>query len=411
MNPIDRRDFLVRAAGTLGAVAIAPSLEAVRFAAGASAEIAVIGVGRQGQAIAAELATIEAARVVALCDPDDRRLAAGKRRVPDAAAYADHRELLDKHPALAAVVVATPTHTHRAIVDDALSAGRHVYCEAPLAHTVDDARAIAAAARKSGRVFQSGLTARSNPVYKLARSFFRSDSVRDPVGLAAGWARKTSWRTPAGDPARDRALNWRLDPDVSPGLAGELGTQQFETFHYFLDRFPIAVTGRGGILANADGRSVPDTIACTLEFDRGLCAQYDATLGNSYLGEWELFRGTNAAIRLAQTHGWMFKEADAPTQGWEVYANRQQFHKDEGITLIADATQLASQGKLQDGVGLPRTPTYYALADFLKSILENAPVVCTAEDGLRATIVGLLANRAVVTGQRIEIDHALFSPA
>jgi hypothetical protein len=49
----------------------------------------------------------------------------------------------------------------------------------------------------------------------------------------------------------------------------------------------------------------------------------------------------------------MFKEADAPTQGWEVYANRQQFHNDEGITLIAGATKLAEQGKLKEGVGLP----------------------------------------------------------
>ena len=71
-----------------------------------------------------------------------------------------------------------------------------------------------------------------------------------------------------------------------------------------------------------------------------------------------MFCGSNASIKLAWTAGWMFKEADAPTQGWEVYANRQQYFNDEGITLIADATKLASQGKLKEGIGLQNDSIY-----------------------------------------------------
>lgn len=103
----------------------------------------------------------------------------------------------------------------------------------------------------------------------------------------------------------------------------------------------------------------------------------------------------------------MFKESDAPTQGWEVYANRQRFHNDQGITLIAEATKLAAQGKLQEGIGLPNAPLYYALGDFLRSVSEGAPVVCGADEGARASIVGILANRAVVSGGTVEIDPAL----
>jgi hypothetical protein len=105
----------------------------------------------------------------------------------------------------------------------------------------------------------------------------------------------------------------------------------------------------------------------------------------------------------------MFKEADAPTQGWEVYANRQQFHKDEGITLIAGATKLAEQGKLQDGVGLPHEPLWYGIESFLKSITEQWPVACTADDGKRSTIVGIRANEAIVSGQTVRIDPAELS--
>jgi hypothetical protein len=131
------------------------------------------------------------------------------------------------------------------------------------------------------------------------------------------------------------------------------------------------------------------------------------SLGNSFEGRHEVFHGSNAAIKLAWSHGWLFKESDAPTQGWEVYANRQQFHNDEGITLIADATKLASQGKLKEGVGLPYSPQYYALADFATSIIEKKPSACSADEGARATIVGICASQAVVSGKDVEITEDL----
>jgi hypothetical protein len=99
----------------------------------------------------------------------------------------------------------------------------------------------------------------------------------------------------------------------------------------------------------------------------------------------------------------LFKEPDAPTQGWEVYATRQQIFDEEGIVLIANATQLAAQGQLQAGVGLPHPSLYYSLMDFLRSVTENAPVVCSMQDGANATIVGIKANEAVVKGTEIRL--------
>ena len=318
--------------------------------------------------------------------------------------------LLDQRRDVESLVVATPTHLHRRIVEDCLQAGRHVYCEAPLAHTLEDARAIAAAAAKAeaGRlVFQAGFQARSNPVYQFARSFFRSGSVRDLVSLYGQYHRKTSWRFPATDPDTAAAVNWRLDPAVTTGLAGEVGAQQFDVFAWYRGRLPVSVSGRGGIRLHTDGRTVPDTIHTTFIWDDGISLDYEATLANSFGGQYEVFHGTNAAVKLAWSHGWMFKEADAPTQGWEVYATRQQFHTDEGIVLIADATKLAAQGALKKGVGLPYSSLYYALGDFLKSVSEATPVVCSAVDGLRATALGILANEAVVGARQVEIPAGL----
>jgi len=169
---------------------------------------------------------------------------------------------------------------------------------------------------------------------------------------------------------------------------------------------PVSVSGRGSIRRWDDGRKLPDTIQAEFAYENKTVASLAISLANSYGGRFEVLRGTNAAVKLAWTHGWMFKEADAPTQGWEVYANRQQFFKDEGITLIADATKLAEQGKLKDGVGLPNTSLYYALADFVRSATENKQVACDASAGARATVLAILANQAVLKGESMKIDAA-----
>ena len=408
MSPTDRRSLLKTVALGAAATWIQPELGALyALPKGADLRVGLVGCGRQGRAILAELAKVEGVSVTAICDTDERRLSSGARRAPDAKPYATHAALLDAD-VVDAVIVATPTHLHVGPTTDALSAGKHVYCEAPLAHTIEDAQTISRAARDASSVFQAGFLGRSNPVYKLARSFVRSGSIRDVIAMRAQHRKKTSWKTPSSDPAREKALNWQTDPAVSLGLAGEFGAQQLDVLQWFTGRYPEAVSGSGTVIAWPDGRSVADTIVCTLEYPGGVRTLYEATLGNSLGGTHEEIFGTMGAVRLAWTHGWMFKEADSATQGWEVYANRQSFHNDEGITLIAEATKLAAQGKLKEGVGLPEPPIYYGITDFVKSAVEGAEVATSASEGLRATVVGVLAAQAVASGERVEIDPKLF---
>lgn len=406
-----RRDFVLQSAGALTAVAILPHLSfaAPRFAA--PLNVGLIGAGRQGRLILAELAKIENVKVIGVCDLDASRRDAGSKRAPGSEAFDSHKGMLEKSSALSAVIIATPTHTHKAIALDCLAAGKHVYCEAPLAHTVEDCRALAAAAiAKPKQVFAVGFEGRSNPIYRLARTFFKTDAVRDFVSAESQSYRKESWRFPApggSGPEREKAENWRLDPDLSTGLAGEIGSQQFDVVHWYLGKHPTSVFGAGSIRAFDDGRAVPDSAMCSFGFEDGSRSTWNASLGNSYGGRFEVLRGTNAAVKLAWTHGWMFKEADAPTQGWEVYANRQQFFNDEGITLIADATKLAEQNKLKDGVGLPNKSLWYSLSDFLTAIAESKPPACDAAAGARSTIISIIANQAVAQNQLLPIDPAL----
>ncbi len=410
MTRTDRRTFLHSSLGALGAVALTPSLAelAPLVRASAGLKVALFGAGRQGRMILQELSKIEGVEVAAVCDTDPGRLKKALRRVRGLRGYATHGELLEKEQGLQAAIVATPTHVHRGPAEDALAAGLHVYCEAPLASTAEDSAALAKAARASDRVFAVGYLARSNPIYKLARSFFRSGTLRDLVSLRAQDYEKSSWRQTAPDAAREKLLNWRLDPAFSLGLAGEKGAHQFDAYHWFLGRYPTAVRGSGSVRVHKDGREVADCVACDLAWEDGLHLSWQGTLGNSYDGRYEVYSGSMAAFKLAWTAGWLFKEADSPTQGWEVYANRQTFHNDQGITLIADATKLAAQGKLEDGVGLPNPPVHYGLANFIEACTDGAEVACGAEAAHRSTVVAVAAARAVREGAEVVIDPETF---
>lgn len=402
MSPADRRTFLKGAAGAAAVLAFEPRLSARPARLGAPLRVGLVGAGRQGRAILGELAKFDDVTVAAICDTDDRRLRGAARRAPEAAAFDSHPAFLEGAE-VDAVFVATPTHAHRQVAQDALAAGKHVYCEGPLASTLEDARAIARAAAGAAGVFQTGMQGRSNPIYALARSFARTGAIRDVLSMRAQYHKKTSWRTPSPDPARERMLNWRLDPEISLGLIGEIGVHQLDVLHWFTSSYPTAVRASGEILAWPDGRKEPDTVHCELTFPKGVRCDWDATLGNSFEGQYELILGSMGAMKLAWSHAWMFKEADATTFEWEVYATRQQFHTDEGIILISDATKLAAQGKLREGIGLPHPSLYYAIEDFLKSVTEGQRVACSAAEGLRAVAVVVRTREAQHSGREVAI--------
>ncbi|MDP6423318.1 MAG: Gfo/Idh/MocA family oxidoreductase, partial [Planctomycetota bacterium] len=287
MTTHDRRTFLKTAAGTAAAIAIEPQLLAGPRRLAAPIRVGVIGAGRQGRAILGELAKFKEVTIAAIADVDPGRLRSGLRRARGAKGHDAHEKLLDAK-GVDAVFIATPTHTHEAVATAALAADAHVYCESPLAHTIESCRSIAKAARGASKVFQTGMQGRANPVYKLARSFVVSGAIRDVVAMRAQYHMKMSWRSPAPDPKFEKARNWKLDPAVSLGLIGEMGTQQFDVMHWFLGRYPVAVTASGDVLAWKDGRKVADTVRCEFRFEDGVQLSYEANIANSYEGQYEL---------------------------------------------------------------------------------------------------------------------------
>jgi predicted dehydrogenase len=392
----------------LGLAEVTPELAHI----GPPVAVGVIGLGAWGREILSTLARLPAARVVAVCDTYTPLHKKALEIAPSAAALADARALIDR-PDVEAVVVATPSHLHRAIVADALGAGKHVYCEAPLAASLDDARAIAGAARGSRSVFQGGLQGRANSLYRHVGQFVKSGVLGTPVMASVHWARKDSWRRVAPTPAREAELNWRLAPDSSPGLMGEVAIHQMDLVAEYLRGLPTAVTGFGTTALWKDGRGVSDTVQCVLEYPGGVRVAVEATLASSVGGAHTLLRGSNSSLMLREKRAWLCKEADSPLLGWEVYAHKDTVLEESGIALVADSTKILAAGQEpgQSSLEPSRDPLHLAFEGFLAAVRGGAAPACGAREAYQATAVALQAEAAVRAGTRVVLAPESLEPA
>jgi predicted dehydrogenase len=130
---------------------------------------------------------------------------------------------------LDAVIVATPPHLHASISIAALKRGLHVLCEKPLARTLDEAQAMVAAARETGRVLKCGFNHRHHPAVQQARRWFEEGRIGEPGFIRARYGI-------GGRPGYEQ--EWRADPKiVSGGQLMEQGIHAIDLARWFLGEF------------------------------------------------------------------------------------------------------------------------------------------------------------------------------
>src|SRR6266850_4400941 len=168
----NRRDFLrggsvATLMTTLGGVELisqaaeAPAT-AIKFT-GPPLKVAIIGLGGWGRELLNALLPYDRAEVVAICDNYPAFLKRAGTTAPKAKQVLDYKTILEDKE-IKGVFIATATHQHKDIALAALKAGKHVYCEAPLANTIEDAKTIALAAKAARtQIFQPGLQLRCEP--------------------------------------------------------------------------------------------------------------------------------------------------------------------------------------------------------------------------------------------------------
>jgi predicted dehydrogenase len=174
--------------------------------------IAGIGVGGMGRSNLKKCAT---ENIVALCDVDQAYAAKTFQEYPRAKVHRDFRQMLDRQRDIDAVIVATPDHTHAVVALAAIRAGKHVYVQKPLSHSVYEARIITEEARKHKVATQMGNQGHSGDGARMVCEWIWSGAI-GRVREVHAWTNRPVWpqgvevERPKETPPVPAGLDWDL---------------------------------------------------------------------------------------------------------------------------------------------------------------------------------------------------------
>src|SRR5258707_2355266 len=232
---------------------MAQSGERVRFAG--------IGTGVRGCELLEGTLEVPGVECVAVCDLyDGRHKAAQEALKKDVPATRDYRQILDRKD-IDAVIIAVTDHQHRRVFEDACAAGKDIYCEKPMSHTVEDGFAMVEAAHKGNRIVQIGSQRVSSVLYAKAKEIYDSGKLGEVTSINAYWDRNSpsgAWVYPIPPDANEKTIDWNawldgapkrpFDPvrffryrsftDTGAGLAGDFFVLMISGIHFITGTKP-----------------------------------------------------------------------------------------------------------------------------------------------------------------------------
>lgn len=359
----------------------------------------VIGAGGRGRLLTAEFREI-GAEIPAVCDVYQPNLDAGlKAASTGARGYTDYRRLLDD-PSLHAVIIATPDHWHARMVIDAVEAGKDVYVEKPLTHTIEEAFQVVEAVRRTKRIVQVGTQRRSAPLFQEAKSIIDSGRLGEVRLVNSWWLNHQKslaqrqlegeldwqqWLGPAPRRPLDpmRFFNWYYYFDYSGGLLIGQAAHMVDVFHWFMNSAaPLAVTCSGGRV-NLEGAEITDTASILIEYPENYFAVftlgYKAMRYHPRLDQLAQFHGSRARFDIGREHFVLYPETSQP----ELTPEREESRPGSFGAATRDHIR-----NFLDCIRTRREP--------------NAPV----EAGLSAVIVLSMTLDSLRTGRRLKWNAA-----
>ena len=315
---------------TFAWTATAASYQSVR---GANERIraGIIGAGGRGRYLTGEFKEI-GAEMAAVCDIYEPNLQEGlKAANTGAKPFSDYKKLLEDKT-LDAVVVATPDHWHARMVIDAVEAGKDVYVEKPMAHTIPEGFDVVNAVRRTKRVVQVGTQRRSSELFQEAKSILDSGQLGDVRLVTSYWMNhqaslsnrkltgKLDWEKWLGtSPKRPldetRFFNWYYFYDYSGGLLVGQAAHIVDAIQWFMNsKEPVAVTCVGG-RTHLEGAEVPETASLSIEFPEDYLANftigYKAMRYNAFNDQLKQFHGSKARFDVGREWYALYPESNA----------------------------------------------------------------------------------------------------
>ena len=219
-HPINRRQFVKRAAVVAGALGF--PFVASRNVLGANERLNIAGIGVGGKG-ASDLGNVDYENIAALCDVDESRAGESFNRYPMAKRFKDFRVMLEKEgKSIDAVTVSTPDHMHAPAAILAMKLGKHVYCQKPLTRTVQEARQMAEVARQivpGGSVDDAVAALNADPKRTIRGAEAFRQWMQDLSDRTVAELNGTHFDIP--EPIRtlgDFRVGIRLHPDVRPEI-------------------------------------------------------------------------------------------------------------------------------------------------------------------------------------------------
>ena len=289
MSTLNRRAFLHHAAA--GATLAFPALRLGAAGSNEDIRVAVIGLGGKGRGHTRMLLKFPGARLTALCDVDPQRLAeqvaAAKEAGITVAGATDPRRILERKD-VDAVVIATPNHWHAVLTVWACRAGKDVYVEKPVSHTIGEGPRMVEAARQYGRIVQSGTQYRSDEGIRAATAWIREGHIGRPRSAHIAWYEyrpgigRAAPHQPAGldydlycgpaaaDPLTRPKLHydWHWFWSTGDGDLGNSGVHPIDACRYMagLEGLPRRALCLGGRFGVDDLAETPNTQLTVLDY-------------------------------------------------------------------------------------------------------------------------------------------------
>jgi predicted dehydrogenase len=274
--------------------------------------------------------------IVSVCDVyEPRRLAAKSKYAPDASESGDFRQVLDRND-IDAVVIGTPDHWHVPVTIAAVRAGKDVYCEKPVTHTIEEGAPLIAAVRETKRVVQTGTQQRSWEHYIQAREVVASGQLGQVTYIRTYWFQnhiagqsdgppvdtsKLDWKQFLGSASyrefdADQFLHWRWYWDFGGGAMTDLFVHWVDVAHWILGQdMPVRATA-SGTKAVLKQRQTPDTMSAALTYPSAL-VEFDSALLGYIEGGGLMLRGTKGAMRLHRSGFTVYNEIPKYSEHYE----------------------------------------------------------------------------------------------
>jgi predicted dehydrogenase len=403
---LKRRRFLSESLGGVVGAGSLTSLGAaakVATAQGSSADtlgVGIIGCGGRGTTLMKLFMERHDTEIRAVSDVyEPRRQNAARIASLRDAEYPDYRELLDRKD-VDVVVVATPDHQHARMVIDAVEAGKDVYVEKPLCHTIEEGFAVIEATQRTGQIVQVGTQRRSYDVFLQGKKVFDQGDC-GKVRLVTSWwynqflklnsrklQGKLDWKRWLGSaPERPveelRFFNWYYFWDYSGGLMVGQAAHVIDAVNMLMgSTYPTAVTA-AATATHLENAEVPETTNVTIEYGDDFLLVF--TLGYSamrYLPPHDLHK---------QFHG-LKARFDIGRENFALYPAQLE-------------RELWPKEKLEKFGSFHPGATIQHIENFVSCCRTRKPPNATAEIGNHTNVALCMAMESMRSGKRMTFDR------